>query len=271
MSNIMKGIIALDIDGVVAIDSSPPEPSLITFLTRLEKEGWNFIFITGRSLEWSKRILASLPFPYTLAVQNGALTLLMPEERLVQRLLIDKAKLEGANQIAREEGIPYVFYTGDAEDRVVWNPALFDETSRTFLEQRSRAYKENWQASEVIPETFSALKWIGEKSAMERVAQKVEERLALHCTAIRDPFDPSQFVAQATHPLATKGEALKLFKAGKKGVVIAAGDDHNDRPLLEAADIRIAMPNAPDSLKALAHLIAEGGIIRSIEEAINYE
>lgn len=264
----MKGIIALDIDGTIAIDSQPPEKEIVNFLCEREKEGWQIIFITGRSLDWAKRILSEMQFPHTLSIQNGALTVEMPGGKIVKQLFIDPSLIERADEISKIEGVSYVFYTGDFQDTILWNPEKFDEFWCNYLEERSLLYKENWQVSTHNPDKFTALKWIGEREIIERISQKVNQDLGLHCTAIKDPFNQEKAVAQATHPDATKGEVLKLFREGKKGVVIAAGDDHNDRPLLQAADIKIAMLEAPPSLIELADIVAEEGIIKGLEEAI---
>jgi hydroxymethylpyrimidine pyrophosphatase-like HAD family hydrolase len=74
--------------------------------------------------------------------------------------------------------------------------------------------------------------------------------------------------------LSSKGQSLNqaIAKFGKRGTVIAAGDDENDISLLKAADIRIAMAHAQESLTSIAHIIApptqENGIITALQSAL---
>ena len=55
-------------------------------------------------------------------------------------------------------------------------------------------------------------------------------------------------------------------------MMIAVGDSYNDLPLLEACGLRIAMGNAPETLKAIAHHVAptvdDDGLAAAIEEFV---
>ena len=54
------------------------------------------------------------------------------------------------------------------------------------------------------------------------------------------------------------------------GLMAAAGDGYNDLPLLKACGLRIAMEDAPEELKAIAHYVApsaeDDGLAVAIEE-----
>ena len=56
------------------------------------------------------------------------------------------------------------------------------------------------------------------------------------------------------------------------GQMTAAGDGYNDRPLLQACGLAIAMGDAPEELKAISDYIApsaeEDGLAVAIEEFI---
>ncbi len=80
--------------------------------------------------------------------------------------------------------------------------------------------------------------------------------------------------AEASIPGCDKGRGMKLactyLPAGTKSVAI--GDSMNDLEMLDAADLSIAMGNAPDMLKARCHQItlsaAEGGVAYAIHSLI---
>lgn len=121
---------------------------------------------------------------------------------------------------------------------------------------------------------FPSLKCFGFHSSAVDLARKIETQLGLHVPLIRDPFDESYYVVQATHPQISKGQALKDFVQLNKngGKIIAAGDDYNDRSMFAVADIAVVMATAPQEMLMEADIIAppasEEGIIVGLEAAI---
>jgi hydroxymethylpyrimidine pyrophosphatase-like HAD family hydrolase len=91
---------------------------------------------------------------------------------------------------------------------------------------------------------------------------------------IRDPLDEAIYLNLVTHPEATKGKALErmIAQTGKRGRVIAAGDDLNDVSMIQVADVGIVMKNAPLQMHPLATILAEPaasqGIIAGLTQAI---
>jgi hypothetical protein len=78
-----------------------------------------------------------------------------------------------------------------------------------------------------------------------------------------------------THEHGTKRygvERLIKMLGVNKGEVIAIGDSHNDRPLLEAAGLKIAMGNAPNEIKDIADFVTtsldEDGVAVAIDKFI---
>lgn len=259
----MKGIIALDLDGVVVLNGEPPTSLVTRALEQRVQAGWELIFITGRSQSWARRVLKDFRVPYALAPQNGAL-IVDADGKIMHQHYLDSSVYPIMDELAQEEQIGYAIYLGDAEEQVFWDPEMYPDLLRHYLMRRYMHYQENWIATKEKPERMVCVKWIGDKEPITRVASRLK---SLYCPVLSDPFQKNFFIAQATHPLATKGKALKTFRAGKEGIVIAAGDDHNDRSLLIAADIKIAMENAPDELKACADIIAKNGIIQGLKDA----
>jgi len=97
------------------------------------------------------------------------------------------------------------------------------------------------------------------RSARE-IAQAKSFRLhfdrSLRFSAARSPAFPGVEFTNVLAPEVSKGKALEAL-ASHLGValseVIAVGDGTNDIPLLSLAGLAIAMDNAPDEVKAVAH------------------
>lgn len=275
-----RGIIALDIDGTVTAHAHELDSNVIEVLHRLSKEGWLFIFITGRPFQWGYLTLKSLPFSYTLAVQNGALLLEIPSNKILLRKSLSHEYLPKIEKIGHECETDFVIYSGlENDDWCYYRPALLPPAMSSYGLKRASFLGEKWQAvqtfSDLPVSQFSSIKFFTNDERAWLLSQRIEKELGLHAPVNRDPFNPDYFVIQATHAEATKGHALKEFiqLMNISGPVIAAGDDYNDFSMLQVADIKIVMANAPSELLAIADVIAppasQRGIIQGLAEAMH--
>lgn len=275
----MNGIIFLDIDGTITVDLKPTPQPVIQYLHELVDQGWTLVFITGRTFHMGFEALRAFNFPYYYAFQNGAAILHMPEKRLIQKKYLPRdllPKLEAICEGVRGDCIIYSGY--ESQDRCYYIPKHFDESLLTHLLQRSDVFKEEWQPIDSfasIPlSAFPVIKYFGDEASAITVCDRIKEQFGLDTSVIRDPYDPNFFLMQATASGINKGQALREIKqlTGIKGPSIAVGDDRNDYPMFEAADICVAMEDAPEILKQKAHIIApeasKMGVITGLQLAI---
>ncbi len=274
-----KGIIALDIDGTITSETYALDQRVIETLEFYAKEGWLFIFITGRSFQWGFRTLEPLPFPFALAVQNGALLLDMPARKILLRKYLTKEILPKMESICQKVNNDFVIYSGlENGDWCYYRPVNFSPSLLSYVLRRTDYLHENWQDLQTFDQLpvsqFSSLKYFAKEDQARTLSLLIEQELRLHAPLIRDPFDPDYFVIQATHAEATKGGILEDFirLTGITGPVIAAGDDYNDLSMLQRADIKVVMANAPPELLAIADVLAppanQQGIIPGLTKAI---
>ncbi len=277
----VQGIIALDIDGTVTAEAEHIPPDVIQFLHSLYQKGWQVIFITGRPFQWGMRSLQRLPFPYAVAVQNGALLVEMPAEKILARKYLSHADISNMEVICSQHHTDFVVYGGyENQDHCYYRPKKFPSNVLEYVQKRTAQLGEKWQPMQTFEHlptsSFASFKCFAKERAAFLLSEQIEQELALHAPLIRDPFSTDYFVVQVTHPDATKGAALQEYVKlkGIKTPVIAAGDDLNDYSLLKAATIKIAMSNAPQKLLSIADIVAppasEQGIIEGLTKALTH-
>lgn len=275
----MKGIIALDIDGTLTSDIHSIPPDVISYLEHLSYEDWKICLITGRGFRLASPALRDLTFPYHLSVHNGAGILDFPGPHLVKKYDLSPGILPVMEDICEKEPTDFVIYSGfENQDLCYYRPSYFGEGLLKYLEKRTKACQEIWRPiqkhEEMLLKGFSALKCFGTVKSLQRIVKKIEKELGLDVPIIRDLFSENMYLAQVTHQSANKGVAIHDYKAlfDCKGPVIAAGDETSDFSMLKAADVKIAMPTAPNMLRDLADIVAqpveELGIIPALEQAI---
>ena len=274
-----SGILALDIDGTVTAEIEDIPIQIKNMLHSWHIQGWEIIFITGRPFQWSDRTLRSLPFPYTLGVQNGAYLLKMPSQKLLASQLLNKKILSSMQSICQLFQTGFVVYGGyQTQDLCYYIPSDFSSELNDYLQKRNKKLGEKWQAlnswNELPMKHFASTKCFAKESTALKMSQKIEQSLRLHAPINRDSFDQNYFVTQATHPQATKGKVLQNFKQlinGQNLRVVAAGNDYNDQSLLNEANIKIVMADAPDELLKNATIVAPSahkmGLLQGLEMA----
>ena len=274
----MRGTIALDIDGTLT-DGDHLPPNVIGYLKSLADNGWRLVFITGRTFQSGYKTLKSLPFTYYFAVQNGAIILEMPSKRILSKKYLDRSIFNEMSSICRDEPSDFVVYGGyENNDHCYYLPQNFSDDLMGYLHRRVESYQEIWHPfdsyDEIILDSFPSVKCFGHYDSAKVLSKRIEERLGLHVPLIRDPFGSGYYVAQATHPKISKGQALLdlIALTGERGKVIAAGDDYNDVSMFAAADVNIVMATAPQDLVERADIVAqaasEEGIIKALEAAV---
>jgi hydroxymethylpyrimidine pyrophosphatase-like HAD family hydrolase len=272
---IMKQLIALDIDGTLTSELHRLPSEVRDYLKHLEGEGCQIVLITGRSYSLAYPPLSEWDFPYLLAVHNGALILEMPHKRIISTQYIDKGMTSVLDCIVEEEETDYGLYTGlENDDLCYYRPHLFSSRLREYVQRRAELCREDWRQVEsfdLLPlNSITAIKFFGDRPSAERIQKRVEAELSLHIPVIRDPIDETVFIAQATHPGVDKGSVIDKVRGREKLHVIAAGDDHNDIPMLVKADVKIVMSTAPLHVQTLADVIAKPAKDNGIIEALEY-
>jgi hydroxymethylpyrimidine pyrophosphatase-like HAD family hydrolase len=280
---VTKGIIALDIDGTITAHAEHLPQSVSRYLTELAQAGWTLLFVTGRPFKWGFRTLKELPFPYYFAVQNGAIVLQMPSQRVISKRYLSPSIFAALDSICQPEANDYAIYAGyEQQDLSYYRPKNMRTSLLHYLQERMKFLQEEWIALDsydALPvRAFPSIKCIGGYEEMGRLKSRIEKELQLHVPLIRDPVDAAYYVLQGTAPGIDKGEVLKQLIAlnqcqgGNRGPVIAAGDDQNDLALFLAADFKIAMATAPKELLERADIIAppasEEGIIPGLQAAL---
>lgn len=275
----MKGIIALDIDGTLTAERYHVPLPVKDFLAGLNAAGWSLIFLTGRPFAWGWESTKDFDFPYFLAVQNGALILEMPAQKICARHYLQISMLPEVEKVLKPFLTGYVIYGGfERNDVCYYKPQHFQPTLLEYLEIRRKMVNETWIALENEDEwpikDFPSIKCFAKEKEAQLLHTLFESELGLHAPAIRDPLNSAYYVVQATTPEADKGEALKSFikQMNHKGPVIAAGDDTNDIPMFKVATLSVALGNAPQSVLDAADIRApsvhEQGIVSGLTEAL---
>ncbi len=276
-----KGLIAIDIDGTLTAVREHVDPNVVSFLKELHTDRWKFLFVTGRTLDWSVRLLDQLPFDFYLSSFNGAFTMTFPEKEVIKKFYLPFELCFQIVQLIKDEDIGVAFYTAPGQKN---RSFLYRKHASHVLERhlfaRAKALSDDWTEVENVmdlpTDTFAAMRLFCLPHTAKKISSMIGEKRSLNAPMMKDSYNDGFAIVQVTHKNASKGAALEicLDHLGKAPRVIACGDDHNDISMLKRADVAVVMADAPPEVINLADIIAPSakdfGIIQGIGQAIRF-
>lgn len=271
----MKGLLALDIDGTLT-DAELIIPKRVNqYLASLYQEGWKIAFITGRTYSFAMQDLRYFGFPYALGVQNGAEVISLPEEKLLHSTGISHEVFAALDKMYEDQKTHYLAYAGFLrKDFCYWDESRYKKSFLPYLKQVANLSKAPWEPISEMKGPITLIKCFGEDDFLSRVRKEMEDVFSLNACVIKDGVNPNLSILLLTSPTGNKGHALQFLKKHEKieSPVIAAGNDHNDIPLFQEADISVAMEGSCRELLSISSIVAppshDHGIIEGLTKAI---
>lgn len=274
----MRGIIASDIDRTLTGSDHIIPKDVIAYLHECYNDGFEIVFLTGRTYTFSKKALALCNFPFHLGLQNGAEVLKMPEEVFcMQRFLSKEIALE-VRSVLQATDRDFTFYSGTAHgDICYYEKGRFSGKALEYVNSCKGYGAVNWVEVDSIEGLdnlhFSLVRTFGSKKEMEELQALVLGKVLVSAVIVHDVHFKDEYILMISSPGVDKGRSLRrlIDHYQWKGVVIACGDDLNDVSMFKEADISIGMENGDTKLLKEATIIAKPsydmGIIDALKQA----
>jgi hypothetical protein len=246
----MIKVIALDIDGTLFNAHEDIMPLTRKMLMKAHQEGITLILASGRSIHGLHSLASRLDFPLENTVfigYNGASIVEASTQKILYQSIIDQDLAVSILQSTRQHPVTVMIPVGDEiwveEDQ---NPLVQYEAQTENLKLRL--------AQDISKLSLYPIKIMIASDKANLKAYYDQLPKALHDQAI---FGRSGDVyIDVTNLGCDKGSALKRFcelKEFDPSEVIAFGDNYNDLSMIAYAAYGIAMGNAEEDLKKVAH------------------
>lgn len=276
----IRGLIALDIDGTLTDDPKHIPEKTEKYLASLVEKGWQVMFLTGRSFTFGAPPLKNFAFPFYFGTQNGAALFYMPEKKVLQEHFLSREKVIALEEIFLRHEISFLVYSGEKlGDFIYFRPSQFSVEEREyilFFERFARApFRQIETFEELDQPAFPMIKAFGSFELMQEIYSALEGDPDIAATLVQDPFSSSGgFYLLINARDATKGGVLEdliridVEKEKRRPYVIAAGDGGNDISMFKVADFAIAMGTAREDVKSHADMVTGSAEDQAIIEAL---
>ncbi len=258
-----------DLDGtLLSPDVTVSERSRRLLLPLLQR-GLPLTVATARTSFSVVPILRGLPFSLPLILQNGAVLHDMQQNTILHAAAIAPEAYRNVTALYAHFGFNgFVFCVPDHSLRCCYTQLSTPHMQKYYRERRD-AYQKPFtqvQSLESLADQRPVyLSLNAPKERLDPMREALRDIEGISVAYYRDVYEPEIWYLEVSAPEASKYHGVQKLRemTGAKHV-IGFGDNHNDFPLFDACDYKIAVENAADALKARADLI----IGRNTEDAV---
>lgn len=262
-------ILFTDLDATLLTDQKDIEPEVLDAIHAMSKKGHKFVLASGRPLASVLQLAEKYGFTqsgFYITSFNGALIYDCYEQKELRRIGIPHSRVRAVFDAAKERGIHVHTYT----DTHVLTEKMSDMLLY-YCEHIGLPYR-------IVDDVIKELDFEPQKIIVAALDDHaLLETFREEMRPILEPALSSVFsnprLLEYGNPDSTKGAALRFLCSYCNIPVensVAAGDEENDIPMIEAAGIGVAMANAKESVKKAADFVTvndnnHGGMKEIIE------
>jgi hypothetical protein len=259
-------LIAIDLDDTLLTDELTVTGATRRALAEAAARGVHVTIATGRMFASAKAIAEQIGMNVPIITYQGSLVKNLIDGQVLYERFVPGEDARRLYDYCRANGLHLQTYIND-------RLYAFEENDKLIAYARQSAIPYT-----IVPD-FAALPAgnhtklviIDEPERLDRIAPELRARFEpeIHVTKSKPNY------LEFLHREGTKGDALR-FLAGHYGVpmeaTIAIGDSWNDREMIEAAGLGVAMANAVPALRAIADYVTlgnnEDGVRKVIEKFV---
>ncbi|TJY40949.1 HAD family phosphatase [Cohnella pontilimi] len=260
--------IAIDLDDTLLTDDLTVTDTTKEAMKRAIARGAHLTIATGRMFDSAQRIARQVGLNVPIITYQGSLVKNLLDEKVLYERAVPAAAAARLYEYCREHGLHLQTYI---EDKLLTGED--NEKIQAYAKQSKIPYT-------VVPD-FGSLAASSPKQTKLIVIDD-PQRLDAIAPELRELLGPDVHVTKSKphyleflHREGTKGHALR-FMAEHYGIpmeeTIAIGDAWNDREMIEAAGLGVAMANAVPALRELADYVTlsnnEDGVRHVLEKFV---
>ena len=254
----MKRLYISDLDGTLL--SPEPEITALTaeIINSLTAKGMNFTFATARSIYSAIPITSALDINVPCILMNGVSIYDIKNRRYVKNEFIDPAASAKLLEAYKRHGVECFMYRIDNGALTCYYEQLTSRVMRSFAEVRKHRYKKPFvqcRLEDCADEYTVYFTTRGKYDQLLPVKLEAERIAGVDIAFYLDVYDDSWYLEIFSHK-ASKSNGLRFLRE-EYGFdeIVAFGDNLNDLPMFRQADIRVAVENARDEVKAAADIV----------------
>lgn len=245
----MYKMLAIDIDDTLINDDKEVTEGTKQALADAMANGVTVTLATGRMYASAKQLASQLQLNVPLITYNGSLVKNSEDGRVLYEKSVPDEAARLIFDYCEQHGLHLQLYIDDALYVKEENDKI-----QAYAELSKIPYTVYPNFAELADKPSAKMLIIDDPDKLDEVAKELRSLIVgqVHITKSKPHF------LEIIHHEGTKGDALRYLASAfgyDMSEVIAIGDGSNDREMLEAAGMGVAMGNASSALKAIANYV----------------
>ncbi|MCD7777537.1 MAG: HAD family hydrolase [Clostridiales bacterium] len=258
----MKNILFMtDLDGTLLNDKKEITKKSADILNSLTEKGLKLSISTARTPATLEGILSGLKLSYPLCCMNGAAIYDMKKEKYIRFYPLKSEFVYRLIEICRQVGIsPFIHIIKDNRLYVCYENTE-SKAAEDFHREREGLRLKTYIHAPYSPNFGEAVYFtlLAEERKIREILAEIEREglsKALGLNFYGDIYNKGFYYLEICDKMASKKTGLHFLKeySGAEEVY-AFGDNLNDLPMLEEADLCFAVENAVDEVKNFCHRV----------------
>lgn len=258
-----NALFVTDLDGTLLGNDSKVSPRSVEMLNRAISRGVSFSVATARTPATVAELLKDIDLRLPLVVMTGSALWDPATGKYLDTRFHREEDVRQLIEIYRNHNLPTFIYTMRRNKIHIYHVGPLSEAERVFIEERrNNPFKEfhipeNGESE--LPRNLDNVMLLFAIQPTEKAAKAYNDISSvgdINSVFYPDMFNHEVSFIEAFPHDATKAKAIKrLCTLVGKQKIVAFGDNVNDIPMLTAADEAIAVANAVEPLKRIAHRV----------------
>ena len=266
----MKRLYITDLDGTLLDTDGKISEKTADILNGLIDKGVYMTFATARSVYSAKPITSAVNINVPCILMNGVSIYDLKDDRYINNEYIPVSASERITEAFNKAGAECFMYRFNNGVLTCYYTEITSRVMKAFAEVRKNNYNKPYvqcssllEAADDMTIYYTALTDYEKLLPVKKAIDSMEDA---DCAFYKDTYTGKWFL-EVFSAKASKSNGIRFLRE-KYGFdeVVAFGDNLNDLPMFEQADIKIAVGNAREEVKAAAdHIIGtndEDGVAR---------
>lgn len=258
----MKTLYITDLDGTFLNDDAQVSPASARIVSDLSARGALISVATARTPATVEPLLAGTVTAPQLVVMTGATIWNRDTQTFIDPILLPEADVRVIEDCMERRGFFLFGYVMTASGHLhVYHPREgLSPDERRFVELRRNLKLKTFHIGHPLPrEDYgrTALFFgMGSKEEIVGLADELKSRIGCYVSYYKDTYTPDLWLLEVFASGVSKAAGIRRLKEylGADRVVVF-GDNLNDIPMMEAADLAVAVGNALPETKAAADIV----------------